>query len=176
MESGPTTQIFYTLKQNVLSIGNNIVSWSARGCKISNPVVSLPVDNPVLGGLYYKEGDLVTITLNNITRLYGPKYFVTDFPQLKNDNNSTKKDMYCTKEGVFPLNGAFLMCNADVPFSVNVKKNVGDFVYTLDNLYYVTVAGTLGDIEPTHTEGVVTNGTCELLWISPIARYEMRNK
>ena len=152
------------------------ITWSARGCKASNPVVSLPVDNPVPGGLYYKEGDLVTITLNNITRLYGPKYFVEDFPQLKNDNSSTKKDMYCTKEGVFPLNGAFLMCNADAPFSVNVKKNVGDFVYTLDNLYYVTVAGNLGDIEPTHTEGIAVNGTCELLWVAPIARYEMRNK
>ena len=142
MEFDPTTQIFYaninadnsTLKQNILSIGNNIVSWSTRGCKTSNPVVSLPVDNPVPGGLYYKEGNLVTITLNNTTRLYGPKYFVTDFPQLKKDNSSTKKDMYCTN------------------------------------------AGTLGDIEPTHTEGVVTNGTCELLWVSPIARYEMRNK
>ena len=84
--------------------------------------------------------------------------------------------MYCTKEGVYPLNGTFLMCDADVPFSVNVKKNIGNFVYTLDNLYYVTVAGTLGDIEPTHTEGAVTNGTCESLWMSPIARYEIRNK
>ena len=63
-------------------------------------------------------------TLNNITRLYGPKYFVTDFSQLKKDNSSIKKDMYCTKEGVFPLNGTFLMCDADVPFSVNVKKNI----------------------------------------------------
>ena len=35
--------------------------------------------------------------------------------------------------------------------------------------------GTLGDVEPTHAEGAVTNGTCELLWISPIARYEMIN-
>ena len=65
--------------------------------------------------------------------------------------------MHCTKEGVFPLNGAFLMCDADVPFSINVKKNVGKFVYALDNLYYVIVAGTLGDVEPTHTEGIVTN-------------------
>ena len=39
MEFDPTTQIFYaninadnsTLKQNILSIGNNIVSWSAGG-------------------------------------------------------------------------------------------------------------------------------------------------
>lgn len=152
------------------------VVWSARGCKTSYPVVSLPVDNPVPGGLYYKEGDLVTSTLNNITRLYSPKYFATDFPQLKNDNDSTKKDVYCTKEGVFPLNGAFLMCDTDTPFGTNAKKSVGNYVYTLDNLYYVTVAGTLGDIEPTHTEGIVTNGTCELLWVAPIARYEMRNE
>ena len=51
-----------------------------------------------------------------------------------------------------------------------------NFIYTLDNLYYVTVAGTLGDVEPTHTEGIAVNGTCELLWVAPIARYEMRNK
>ena len=38
------------------------------------------------------------------------------------------------------------------------------------------VAGTLGDVELTHTEGIVTNGACELLWVAPIARYEMRNK
>ena len=85
-------------------------------------------------------------------------------------------DMYCTTQGVFPLNGEFLMCDADIYFSAGSNKSVGNFVYTLDNLYYVTIAGTLGDVEPTHTEGVVTNGTCELLWVAPIARYEMRNK
>ena len=85
-------------------------------------------------------------------------------------------DMYCTAEGIFPLNGEFLMCEGDIYFTAGSNKSVGNFMYTLDNLYYVTVAGTLGDVEPTHTEGVVTNGTCELLWMSPIARYEMRNK
>ena len=154
------------------------VIWSARGCKTSNPVVSLPVDNPVPGGLYYKEGDLVTSTLSNVTRLYNPYYFKEAFPQLKNDNGSIKKDMdmYCVAEGVFPFNGGFLMCDSDTYFTVGSKKSVGNFIYTLDNLYYVTVAGTLGDVEPTHTEGVAVNGTCELLWVAPIARYEMRNK
>lgn len=149
------------------------MAWSARGCKIGNAVISRASDNPVPGGLYYKEGDLVTTTLSNVTRLYSPYYFKTAFPQL-----SAKKDMdmYCTVEGVFPFNGEFLMCESDTYFTVNTKKSVGNFVYTLDNLYYVTVAGNLGDVEPTHTEGVVTNGTCELLWVAPIARYEMRNK
>ena len=154
------------------------VIWSARGCKTSNPVVSLPVDNPVPGGLYYKEGDLVTSTLSNVTRLYYPYYFESAFPQLKNNNGSIKKDMdmYCVAEGVYPLNGEFLMCDGDIHFTVGSKKSVGNFIYTLDNLYYVTVAGTLGDVEPTHTEGIAINGTCELLWVAPIARYEMRNK
>ena len=154
------------------------IVWSARGCKTSNAVMSIGTDNPVPGGLYYKEGDLVTSTLSNVNRLYSPYYFEAAFPQLKNDNGSIKKDMdmYCTAEGVFPFNGAFLMCDGDIYFTVGSKKSVGNFIYTLDNLYYVTVAGTLGDVEPTHTEGIVANGTCELLWVAPIARYEMRNK
>ena len=152
------------------------MAWSARGCKVGNAVISRGVDNPVPGGLYYKEGDLVTSTLSNVTRLYSPYYFNTAFPQLKNDNGSIKKDMdmYCTAEGVFPLNGDFLMCDGDSYFAAGSKKSIGNYIYTLDNLYYVSTAGTLGDVEPTHTEGIAVNGTCELLWVSPIARYEMR--
>ena len=154
------------------------MAWSARGCKIGSAVISRGVDNPVPGGLYYKEGDLITSTLSNVTRLYNPYYFKEAFPQLKNNNGSIKKDMdmYCVAEGVFPLNGEFLMCDGDSYFAAGSKMSVGSFMYTLDNLYYVTVAGNLGDVEPTHTEGVTINGTCELLWVAPIARYEMRNK
>ena len=68
------------------------------------------------------------------------------------------------------------MCDDDTYFAAGLKMSVGNFIYTLDNLYYVTVSGTLGDVEPAHTEGIAINGTCELLWVSPIARYEMRNK
>lgn len=166
----------YQFTPDQLYKGN--MAWSARGCKTRSAVVSRAVDNPVPGGLYYKEGDLVTSTLSNVTRLYNPYYFNTAFPQLKNNNGSIKKDMdmYCTAEGVFPLNGEFLMCDGDSYFAAGAKKSVGNFIYTLDNLYYVTVAGTLGDVEPTHTEGIATNGTCKLLWVAPIARYEMRNK
>ena len=62
------------------------MAWSARGCKISSAVISRGVDNPVPGGLYYKEGDLVTSTLSNVTRLFGPYYFETAFPELKNNS------------------------------------------------------------------------------------------
>ena len=154
------------------------MAWSARGCKYSSPVVSRSVDNPVPGGLYYKEGDLVTSSLDKVTRLFGPKYYSELFTDMKNPNGSIKKDqdMYCTKEGVFPVNGEFLNCDSDAYFESGKEYNVGTFIYTKDNMYYVTTKGTTGTEEPTHTVGTVTNGTTELMWVAPIARYEMRDK
>ena len=84
--------------------------------------------------------------------------------------------MYCTKEGVFPLNGEFLNAEADAYFTANTNYSAGKFIYTEDNLYYVVTAGTSGADTPTHTSGIVTNGTAELMWVAPIARYEMRDK
>ena len=157
---------------------NPDIAWAARGCKVSNPVVCRGVDNPVPGGLYYKEGDLVTETLSKVTRLYGSDYFNKLFTDIKNTNGSIKKDcdMYCTKEGVFPLNGEFLNANRDAYFTASMKLDKGAFIYTEDNLYYVRTEGTAGKTKPTHTSGTVKNGTAQLQWIAPIARYEMRPK
>ena len=154
------------------------LAWAARGCLHASTVVPRHVDNPVPGGLYYHEGDVIADSLDQITRLYNPYYFTTLFPQLKNDNGTIKKDMkmVCTKEGVFPINGEFLNADADAYFTAEKEYSVGTFIYTADNLYYVTVAGTSGTEEPTHTSGTVTNGTAELRWIAPIARYEMQEK
>ena len=84
--------------------------------------------------------------------------------------------MYCTQEGVFPFLGQFGYCDNDNLFKINSKATAGYFYYTADNLYYALNAGTFGNTEPTHTEGVELNGDVKLLRISPIARYEMRNK
>ena len=48
------------------------------------------VDNPVPGGLYYEVGDVIVSSLNAVTRLYGPEYFKTLFPQLKNEDGSIR--------------------------------------------------------------------------------------
>ncbi len=154
------------------------MAWSARGCKYSSPVICRSVDNPVPGGLYYKEGDLVTESLDKVTRLFGPKYYSEIFTDLRNANGSIKKeqDMYCTKEGVFPVNGEFLNCDADAYFTANTEYKVGTFIYTEDNLYYVSKEGTSGETVPTHVSGTQPNGTAELFWVAPIARYEMRDK
>ena len=152
--------------------------WSARGCKYSSPVVSLSDDNPVPGGLYYKKGDLVTESLDMVFNLSEPQYFSELFKDLMNADGSIKKDqnIYCTKEGVFPINGENQYCNADVYFETNTAYSAGTYIYTKDNLYYVVSKGTTGEEAPTHTSGIVTNGTAELMWVAPIARYEMRAK
>ena len=151
-------------------------AWAARGCKHASTVVPMAVDNPVPGGLYYEVGDVIVSSLNNVTRLSGPEYFKTLFPQLKNEDGSIKKDMkmVCTKAGVFPMNGQFGFCDSDIYFTTQKALKKGSFVYTADNMYYVTVEGTTGDTEPTHVSGKETNGTAELLWVAPIGRYEMR--
>ena len=149
---------------------NPKIIWSARGCKTYNKVYSMDSYRPVPGGLYYKEGDLVTDTIKNLTSFKGD-YFTTLFPI---GNAYKNGDMYCTQEGVFPFIGQFGYCENDNLFKVNSKATAGYFYYTVDNLYYALNTGTFGDTEPTHAEGVELNGDVILLRISPIARYEIR--
>ena len=151
-------------------------AWAARGSMHAHTVSPRAVDNPVPGGLYCEVGDVIVSSLNAVTRLYGPEYFKTLFPQLKNEDGSIKKDMQmvCTKAGVFPMNGEFGFCDSDVYYTTGATLNKGSFVYTADNMYYVTTEGIAGDQEPTHVSGKAANGTAELLWVAPIGRYEMR--
>ena len=149
---------------------NPKIVWSARGCKTYNKVYSMDSYHPVPGGLYYKEGDLVTDTIKILTSFKGD-YFTTLFPI---GNAYKNGDMYCTQEGVFPFIGQFSYCENDNLFKVNSKATAGYFYYTVDNLYYALNTGTFGDTEPTHAEGVELNGDVKLLRISPIARYEIR--
>ena len=150
---------------------NSDVAWAGRGCKIYNKVTSLNASTPVPGGLYYNVGDLVTDTIKNLSSIKEPSYFTTLFPI---GNTFKEGDLYCTKEGVFPMKGSFLNCESDYLFKINNKAKKGYFYYTADNLYYALNAGTFGDAEPTHTECVELNGDVKLLRLSPIARYEIR--
>ena len=151
---------------------NPKIIWSARGCKTYNKVYSVDSYRPVPGGLYYKEGDLITDTVKNLSNIKS-EYFTKLFPIGSTYKNG---DMYCIQEGVFPVQGEFLYCENDYLFNANSKATKGRFYYTVDNLYYALNSGTFGNTEPTHTEGVELNGDVKLLRISPIARYEMRNK
>ena len=147
------------------------VGWAARGCKTYNKVYSIDPGAAVPGGLYYKVGDLVTDTIKDLSWVRYPEYFISMFPI-----GETHKygDLYCTKEGVFPIQGSFLNCDHDYLFTPGKEVSAGTFYYTKDNLYYTLSAGILGSVEPTHEEGVKLSGNVELLRIAPIARYEIR--
>ena len=169
----------FTIDQIQAAEGYNVDTWLAKGAK-SIPIESLSI-NPVPGGVYYKEGDLISTNISERTygRLgYLPAYFSTLFPEWLEYTPDKEKhaDMYCVKEGVFPISGGFLNCDSDLYFTAGTEYKAGQFVYTADNMYYVKTTGTAGTEEPTHTSGTVKNGTAELLWIAPIARYEMREK
>ena len=150
---------------------NGNFGWAARGCKTYNKVYSIDPGFAVPGGLYYKVGDLVTDTIKDLTWVRYPEYFIELFPIGETHKNG---DLYCTKEGVFPFHGAFLMTDHDYLFTPEKEVSAGTFYYTKDNLYYTLSAGILGSVEPTHEEGVELCGTVELLRIAPIARYEIR--
>lgn len=156
--------------------------WEARGSKATAPINPIQGNTIVMGSQYYKEGQIVHDTLDKIVGNCVTSDYYKAFPDVMNYYTATKNNgerMVCTKEGIFPINGSFGNVDYYDRFFDSLKEKdvaVGNYIYTLDNLYYVTVAGDLGDVEPTHTEGVAMNGTCELLWVAPIARYEMRNK
>ena len=149
--------------------------WIARGA-IARPVevVHSVAINPIPGGMYYEKGDLVSEKLdmiNSARPFWYPEYFKSLFTDWREYTmNQTKSgDMYCSEAGIFPI-------TTDKYFTAEQSYSAGEFVYTSDHMYYVKKAGTVGTVEPTHTEGIVTNGTVELLWIAPIARYEIREK
>lgn len=47
--------------------------------------------------------------------------------------------------------------------------SLGDVIYTVDNVYEVTVAGSTGTAVPTHTSGAAVDGTAELTWVRATA-------
>lgn len=171
----------FGLKEYTFSIDElaSNITFAARGAKTNNKSYSTTV-NPVVGGLFFEEGDLISDSTISTTRFHDKSitdYFTVDSGITVNEFRNN--DIYCKKAGVLPTNGEFLMCEADRDFRYNKGKDVGvgTFVYTLDNMYYVSKAGVLdAEIEPTHTEGVVDNGTASLMWFAPMAKIEIRER
>lgn len=154
---------------------NDLITFSARGCTANSPTFTRNVDNHIVGGFHFNEGDLITTNgevagrCNGIARFYyeGLGYKIEDFKT---------KAVYCSKEGYFPTGGEFLMCDMDNWINKDetaVKK--GFYYVTLDNLYYCVADGTTKTI-PTHTKGIAINGTATLLWLDTIGRIEFRDK
>ena len=52
-----------------------------------------------------------------------------------------------------------------IPFTPNIAYTLGQLVWTGDNVYTVTTAGTASGVAPSHTTGAVANGTVEFTFL-----------
>ena len=154
------------------------------------------LSNPRKCGAHYKEGEVISTSIKTIgvPKNYFFQRFIPNEDELavisKNNYNYSslltlgvngiKYNDYkivCTKEGIIPAMGLWGFGNQMNSFETMITKNepgkigAGVYIYTKDNLYKSvnTEIKTL-DINnpPTHTEGVVLCGDCELQWVDKI--------
>ena len=154
---------------------NSNICFAARGAIATSPSHSTPVDNPIVGGFQFKKGDLVTTNNNVICRYHGIADFYVNVLGYSGQE-LPKKKLYCSKDGYFPTNGAFLMSDTDIFFGEESIRecNKNGYYVTRDNLYYCVQSGTTDHI-PAHTNGKEVNGTAILLYRCPIGRLELRD-
>lgn len=147
------------------------ITFAARGCRNHGKTKSIPVDNPIPGGMHFEPGELISDNTSVITRYNGTiaQFLYNKYGNLKG------KDLYCTKAGAFPMNGGFLMCNGDNKIKDGTTTSAGGFYFTDDNFYYCTVSGTVGSEMPNHTSGIKTYGTAQFLWLDNMGELELRD-
>ena len=151
-----------------------------RGIKYIKPTVSSN-SCPVTGGGLYEVGDLVVDDIKGIytggqgisTYYYNLMGGYRSFDEYKKSLGATKLNYICTRSGYFPHGTAYGRSGSDDGYfndyvNKSIKKNY--YIYTDDNLYIATVAGTLSDIVPTHTSGSEYNGTAELTWVCNVGK------
>lgn len=87
----------------------------------------------------------------------------------------------CTESGYFPTQASFLLVDDhenDYEGVVNSSRSVNQYIFTPDNAYIVTVAGTTGTLEefPHHTEGTAMWGEVELRHLAHVGKAEQVEK
>ena len=91
-------------------------------------------------------------------------------------NNYSKIDLVCTQDGYMPgtCEYGFRYQSTHISHVLSGGLTLQDhaYVYTDDNLYYTEAGGKLKET-PTHTEGSVTYGDVELMYIGKIAKVKV---
>ena len=81
----------------------------------------------------------------------------------------------CIESGFIPSIGNWGFVNQETYFNTvnGGKVQKGAYIYTDKSLYYCLNAGTLGNDEPTHLDGIITSGEVQLLYIMNIGKVEV---
>ena len=149
-----------------------------------------PIPFKTTCGLYFEEGSTVYESVKGFGvirgNFYRSKDFFTDTDITKGGNifnfgsyiaNMGYKDckMVCTVSGIIPMENKYGSYGYQDYGTDFTYTDVGCYIYTEDNLYYVVdkgLKGTLGD-KPTHTSGEELCGECLLRYIDKIAKVKL---
>ena len=163
----------------------NIREFVARGATFTGKTFSV---NTIVayGGGIYKKGAIITENANEsgVPRTYffandkiieGFKCYGYNFTSYCKANGIKKLGVRCIEDGFIPSVGNWGLENQETYYNVIKGKRIqkGAYIYTDDNLYYCLNEGTLGDVVPTHIEGIVTNGDVQLLYITNMGKVEI---
>lgn len=143
---------------------DNII-FSARGAKFINKSYSKSVNNPVVGGGTWINGEIATSNISIITRIESSPYY-------KGLNFKLGNSLKVISDGYLPMNGEFLMADSDLSYYYGMTVKKYNHIYTDSNLYIACSDGTLGD-KPSHIEGKEISGDVELLWLVSLADLEV---
>lgn len=138
----------------------NNSAFSVRGAVFTKPSYSKEVNNLVVGGGIYNQGDIVTESADKSVRIDSGYY-----REINSGNNTILK---CSKSGYLPNGGEFLLCKADKEFIPNLEVNKNDYVYNEGKLYIACSDGRLGQ-SLSHSSGSVLCGEVIMLYLTELA-------
>ena len=141
----------------------NNSAFSVRGAFFTEPSYSKEVNNLVVGGGIYNQGDIVTESADKSVRIDSGYY-----KEINSDNNTILK---CSKSGYLPNGGEFLLCKADKEFTPNLEVSKNDYVYNEGKLYIACSEGVLGE-SLSHGSGSALCGGVMMLYLTELAEID----
>ena len=101
------------------------------------------------------------------------------FNNYLSSNNIDDCKIVCTSSGLIPGNGKYGFAITTTAWDgfgdTFTKLQKGALLYTRDGNVYLNLVEGVPETYPTHTEGIVNNGTCSLLWVDTLGKAKIIN-
>ena len=145
----------------------------------------------ISGACYFNEGEEIFSNVkgkvNIITSEFYSSYldnvklseYRNSFNNYLSGNNIDDCKIVCTSSGLIPGNGKYGFANTTTAWDnfgdTFTKLQKGALLYTRDGNVYLNLVEGVPETYPTHTEGIVNNGTCSLLWVDTLGKAKIIN-